>query len=187
MTDGKYRISFGAPIVDASYNYETHEIGPYKCPFHIGFHAESSGERGYSEYQFYEIFRLYEDALAVFVVNNYFFCVIHKNRVTYQPFIIHDDRSRKRLPEVPKGYKMEPIPTYEHIGYIKTYGQNKNVFAYPDYLVRNVATGEVPYVKDQVSGKPLINPPVTLYKELLKTDAKAVYFDTASSKPIFIN
>lgn len=187
MTDGKYRISFGAPIVNASYNYETQEIGPYRCPFHIGYHKESSGERGYSEYQFYEIFRQYDDALAVFVVNNYFFCVLHKHRVTYQPFIGHDDKSRRHLPEVPKNYKMDPIPTYEHIGYIKTYGQNKNVFAYPDYLVRNVATGEVPYVKDKVMGKPLINPPVTLYKELLKTNAKAVYFNTATCKPIFIN
>lgn len=187
MTDGKYRIWFGAPIVSASYNYDTQEIGPFKCPFHIGCQRESYGQRGYSEYQFYELFRQYEDALAIFVVNNYFFCVIHKTYVSYEPFVMYDDQAIRHLPNVPKYTVMAPIDAYEHIGYMKTYNQNKNVFAYPDYLVRNIATGEVPYVSTAVTGQPMVNPPVTLYKELLKTDAKAVYFDLQAGHPVFIS
>lgn len=187
MTDGKYRISFGAPIVSASYNYETQQIGPYTCPIRFQCDLETLGERGYSEYQFYEVFRQYESALAVFVVNNNFFCVLHNGRITFEPFIHDDVHARKRLPEVPLGVTMQSAPRYEHIGYLKTYGQNKNVYAYPDYLVRRCDTGEVPYVSDKVLGKPMLNPPLTLYKELLKTDAKAVYYDMDSCKPIFIS
>lgn len=187
MTAGKYRVCYGARIIDASYDYDTHTIGPYVCPIDIGCYEENYGECGYSDYQFYELFREFTDLLAIFVVNNMFFCCIHDGYIVYRPFISTDERSIRRLPSVPKNSTFPKAPSYEHIGYIKTYHQNKNVFAYPDYLVRRVDNGEVPYVSGEVTGVPLLNPPVSLYKELLKTNNLAVYFDTQTGKPVFLN
>ena len=55
-----------------------------------------------------------------------------------------------------------------------------------DITMADAMTGEIPDFKEQVDGVPLVNPPLALYKELINSDAKAVYFDTISNKPKFL-
>lgn len=181
-----YRLAFGSKIVQSSYDFDTHKIGPYTCPIDIKYNLENQQGNAVSPYQYYELFRACEDVLAIFNNGNYCFVAIHTDYVSFEPFSASDFKLAEKLPVFPRGKKLS-VGTYKHIGYLRTYQDCKAVYQWPWYLIQNVDTGEVPDISDKITGIPMENPPLSLYKELLKTDFNAVYFDTVTNKPIFIN
>lgn len=183
-----YRIWSGAPIHQSSYDYDTKMIGPFKCPLPIGSIPTAYGKSGVSEYSFYKIFNQYPDILAVFRVNNALMCCIHKDgKASYLPLLIDDERAYRQLPDVPECVDILVPDAYEHIGYLRTYKHTMNEKQFPDHLVRNMRTKRVPYIDGRITGEPLLNPSVSLYKQLIDTDHKAVYFDLSQSKVVFVD
>lgn len=180
-------MTFGSEIVESFYDYDTHVIGPYTVPIDIHYSVESCQGNAFSLYKFYEIMAKDEDVLAVFNVNNYCFCLLYKDAVRMRPYANDDLRYNKQpLPN----FSITPelsIPTYRHVGWVKTYQSCKAIYTWPWKLIQDVNTGEVWSFKDKISGEPLVNPPLSLYKELINTDYRGVYFDTIQNKPVFIN
>lgn len=181
-----YRLTYGSKIVKSFYDFDTHKIGPYTCPININFNEEDQKNNSIPLRKFYQLFREQEDALAVINNANYCFVVLHTNYVTFEPIDSYDIKTKEQLP-VYDYHKNLTVDTYKHVGFIKTYQECKAVYQWPWYLVQSVTTGEVPYIKDKILGEPLVNPPLSLYKELINTDYNAVYFDLAQNKPVFLN
>ena len=79
------------------------------------------------------------------------------------------------------------VPTYKHVGWIKTYQDCKAVYSWPWMLIQDVATGDVWDFDGKIEGEPLENPPLSLYKELINTEHRGIYFDLKQNKPMFID
>ena len=123
-----------------------------------------------------------ETALAVINVNNYCLCVITRTGAYEVPAT---DTPRIELAQW--SFK-EPLklPIYEAIGYVKSYHKCLAVSQYPNYLLREVGSRKAVGFETAIIGNPEINPKLALYKELIKTDAEAVYFDQATQSLQFL-
>lgn len=178
---------FGAEIVQSSYDFDTQKIGPYHNPVEVHCDDKQASGNAFSFYKFYEIMNQDEQALAVFNVCNAYFGVLRRDRF-YERKFIRDDWKKQSLvlPDIPFEKPLD-IPEYRHIGWVKTYQQCKAVYTYPWKLIQDVCTGELDGFKTKLEGEPLVNPPLSLYKELINTEYRGVYFDTLSNKPVFIN
>ena len=184
---GLYRRSCGAEIVESCYDLDKQQIGPIHVPIHLNYIPELSTHNDFAIYRFYEELVKNTEALAIFNVNNYCFVIVERNYVYQVPYSKVADLTRHKL-ELCNWPLSTPIniPVYNHIGYVKTFHKCQAVSQYPTYLIADAMTGEIPDFKEQVDGVPLVNPPLALYKELINSDAKAVYFDTISNKPKFL-
>lgn len=180
---GLYRMTFGSEIVESSFNDEEQCIGPYHIPVEIHLDKRLAQGSSIPRYKFYERMQYEKDALAVFNVNNYCIAVLSKDGM----HMIHTSaKDTEPLPSYCFDPPM-PIPEYEHIGFVKTYQKCKAVHTYPWYMVRVVGSNEAVGFKDEIKGRPLLNPPLSLYKELVDTNYNGCYFDTITNKTIFIN
>ena len=121
-------------------------------------------------------------ALAVFNVNNYCLCVVTR---TYAYQVPATDTPHLDL--VSWMFK-EPlnIPVYEHVGYVKSYHDCLAVSQMPNRLIRQVASNKVEDFTETLECEPMVNPPISLYRELLTSDAKAVYMDANTQQPKFL-
>lgn len=179
-------MQLGGEIVKSFYDYDTSKIGPFEIP--IKFQPpEKEMSDGFSLYRYYEVLLKDDEAIACFNNANYSFTVIRRNYIYQVPY------SKFHKPQ--KGdmfssfFLDKPIqaPTFKHIGYVKTYPECKAVYHYPWYLLQDTSTGKAWGMKDEITGNPMENPPVTLYKALIDSPHKAVYFDLVSCAPVFID
>ena len=178
---GIYRRTYGDTIVKSSYDFETSTIGPYKLPIKIN-HVETENANLFPEYKFYEALVNDSTALAVFNVNNYCLCVVSKT-MAYEKAAT--DTPKIELVCWPFRHPLN-VPTYESIGYVKSYHDCLAVSQMPNSLLRDVATKEVLDFTEPLVCEPFINPPLSLYRELLTSDAKAVYMDKNTMQPKFL-
>jgi hypothetical protein len=180
-------MTFGSEIVESFYDYETHTIGPYTVPLNISYNQGSCQGNAFSMYRYYDTMMKDEEALAVFNVNNYCLCVLHKDYIR----MIHVQPAFSKSGQKPlPAFNITPpitVPEYKHIGWVKTYQKCLAVYTWPWHLIQNKITGEVWNFKDKISGRPLENPPLGLYKELVETDHRGVYFDLDKNAPVFID
>lgn len=184
---GLYRTRCGGEIVQSFYDFDKQQIGPYKIPIKLNYIPERSCYDVFEKYRYYEELVKSFDALAIFNINNYCFVIIERCRVYQVPYSKTADTTRHKL-ELLSWNLPEPldVPVYNHIGYIKTFHKCKAVSQYPTYLVQDAVTGEIPGFTEKLNGVPLVDPPLSLYRELINSDAKAVYFDTISNETKFL-
>ena len=178
-------MAYGGKIVQSFYDYDTSTIGPYKLPIQLHYSLEGSSN-SFSTYKFYELLNKYEDALAVFNNNNYCFAVVYVDKLVMLPMYQSDLKGKKELPILMFEKNLD-VPTYKHVGWVKTYQDCKAVYTWPWRLLQDTQTGDVWDFKDKLEGEPLENPPLSLYKCLLDTDHRGVYFDTKKGEPVFID
>lgn len=183
---GLYRRTFGSRIVESSYDYATSIIGPYKLPIVIHEPEIISQGVAVSVYNFYQLLNKYEDALAVFNNNNYCYCIVFKDRLEMMPFSPNNVKRGDTFPTLHFENNL-PVPTYKHVGWVKTYQSCIATYTWPWKLILDEATGEVWDFSDKIEGAPLENPPLSLYKCLIDTNHRGVYFDTKLNKPVFID
>lgn len=186
MTNGLYRRALGGEIVHASYDYTTGTIGPYTIPTYI-HPPEHNNPDNFAMYRYYEVLLGDNEALAVFNNGNYCFAIIRRDMVYMVPY--QRVVTRAFADQYTK-FKLDPpiqSPVYKHIGYIRTHQECKAVAQLPYFLLQREDTGETPDIQDKVSGTPLVNPQLSLYKLLLDTDYKAVYYDLDTCQPVFLN
>ena len=181
-----YRLAPNSPIIETSFDYVNSTIGPYKVPIKVQPDIQLQQKGSVSPYQYYDMLYKNQDMLAIINVNNYCFLCLYADSIAFTPLSINDIALQNKLPYYPDRYNIQ-TETYQHIGYIRTEQVCKAAHLLPYHLLRNERTGYVPYVTEQHINNPLINPPLNLYKELLKTEHKAVYYDMDSRCCVFID
>lgn len=180
---GLYRMRCGSTIVESSYDYDTQTIGPYVLPLNLPYIPESCSQGDvFYKYKYYTALLKDDEALAVFNLNNYCLVVVRRYQV-YETVL--DDESKLELLQWSFTKPLAPI-VYSHIGYEKSYHNCLAVSQYPNQLVRAANERNAYGYTDAIEGVPLLDPPLSLYKELLNSEAKAVYFDTVSKQPKFL-
>lgn len=176
-------MTYGAEIVRASYDYDTHMIGEFKIPLDLYYDPVSSTRTVFTECIFYKTLLSNENALAVFNVNNNCIAVI-ENWGGYE--VGMDGNPDTTLLQWSFN---EPIckKVYKKIGYIKTYQDNLAVSTVP-YGLFTDESGEIVGYPGKLVGTPMENPPYSLYKALINTDddVVGVYFDMDRMGAAFI-
>lgn len=154
----------------------------YKVSPKLMYIEEKCKVDAFNRYKYYQYMQKNEAALAIFNINNYCFGVVTQTHFFEEPY----DSS---VPESEMVCYEQPItlPPYTHIGYCKTYSKCKAIYHWPWYLLANLQSGVIYDYAATLGAEPVVNPPLSLYKELIDTDAKAVYLDKQTQRPIFIN
>lgn len=178
-TFGLYRKRCGAKIVKSSYDFDTGMIGPYAVPINLPYVPESEGNAMFHEYNYYQALLQDDAAIAVFNLNNYCLCVLTHTQL-YQTVLQVDTKL-----ELMTWNFRSPIvkANYQHIGYIRSYHDCLAVSQYPTYLIREVNSQLAEDFTTPIVGKPMIDPPLALYKELLNNEAEAIYYDLVDLEP----
>lgn len=179
-------MTFGSRIVQSFFDYDTSTIGPYTLPVKINYDTSSSQGNSFSVYRFYELLNKHEDALAVFNNNNYCFCLVFKDCLQMVPYRPSDIKPGASLPVINFETNL-PVPTYKHVGWVKTYQDCKAVYSWPWKLIQDIDTGDIWDFENKIEGEPLENPPLSLYKQLIDTEHRGIYFDVKQNKPMFID
>ena len=182
--DGLYRLDKGGEIYRSSYNFDTQSIGPYKSPIDFVYDTKRCTTSSMSWWYLYLMLHDYSDAVAVFNLNNVMMVVLTPE-MTFQKHYAGEDRKHNALMWNKGVIGYEPLT---HIGYVKTYTEYKTVFTYPYRLFMD-KTGEL-IGADNIqlpSGfKPVINPPMAIYKKLLDTSNRVVLQDSDSGDILLI-
>lgn len=172
MDVGLYRIAPGSEIRKSSYNYELNQIGPYKfiapIPYLKKYHIEHAEP---SRYYLYEAILGNPNALAAFFTSNTYVAIVYPHKITYVGCYNNE------LIEYKFETKLE-VPKLEHIGYVKTYCECKTIATLPYKLMYNKET-QLAYLRDvwvPLQGNPVLNPPLSLYKELLEHEGTEACF-----------
>ena len=142
-----------------------------------------------AKYRFYEMMQKHEDALAIFNNNNYCFCLLFQDRIEMHPFYLKDalETRKNTFPIIYFDVPLK-IKQYRHVGYCKTYQECKAVFVHPWYMMQEVGTKTACGFETEITGEPVVSPPLSIYKELLKhPEYKGVYLDSVTQQPVFIN
>lgn len=162
-----------------------HKIGPYECPIDIAYNKDLQQGNAVATWRYYQYLQETPSALAIFNNANYCFVILHADCVTFEPFISGDTKLKRKLPSF---YRTPAISSkqYECIGYWRTNQPCKAVYQYPWYLIRERNTGEVVDVSVPLQGDPVVDPPLSIYKELIATNYSAVYLDKRTNKTMFI-
>ena len=176
-TVGIYRIACGARIVQSTFDFETGTIGPIVTPLRLAC-IESETFNKFPLYKFYQAMLADETALAVFNVNNYCLCVITRNGA-YE--VAATDTPKLELAQWSFREPLK-LPIYEHIGYIKSHHDCLAVSQYPTFLLREVGSNKAVDFETPIVGNPTIKPKLALYKELIQTEAVAIYFDESTQQ-----
>ena len=170
---GLYRAAYGSAPVEATYEYETGKIGPYKIPIFVDGVASSNSVNLIPLPEFYRAFQQYREAVAVFNLNNNTIGVICANEFFQLGY------NGEHYFDKIDSYQLDPpvsVPKVRHIGYVRTFAQCKSIFEKPYYLLQSYAGNVVGFYGYELEGEPVESPPVSLYVELLKNPkAKAVY------------
>lgn len=177
----------GARPVLSSYNYETGMIGPYKVPIAIEYKPQDAQKSSVQNYRVYRALLSDDSAIAAFNNCNNTIVVVCRNHMYTVPTV--DNPSKMEQKAIRDFSFKEPIyvPSYKHIGYVKTYPQCKAVYEFPWQLIQDVNTGEIwEYENVRLDCVPVENPPLSLYKALIDTDYKAAYIDSATGDYKFI-
>lgn len=158
----------GAEIVQSSFDYETSKIGPYTLPVKLS-HVATENVNNFQVNTFYKAMMLDERALAVFNVNNYCLCVVTRNGM-YEVSV-----NGAPLQELEQWTFQHPlnVPVYEHVGYVKTYHKCLTVYQFPTYLVRELGSNKALGFEEALPEDIVVNPPLSVYKQLIQTDAAA--------------
>ena len=129
----------------------------------------------------------FEDALAIFNDNNYCFVILTRNQVLFEPYAIGDRQRRGNT--YPEFNILQPlnIPEYTHVGWVKTYQKCIATYTWPWKLLYDASSNNIVDSLTPVKGVPLANPPLSLYKSLIDTEFDAVYIDSLSNEPVYIN
>lgn len=184
--NGLFRIASGARIVESSYDYDTHMIGPYKCYVDIAPPEKISNNQT-SWHTLYDLLVSNEDALAVFDNNYTTLVVIYYNAIDV---IIQHAAMADKHPELAHHYDVSNLPPqiqYRHIGYERTELKCKSVFIQPYHLIQNPENNIIMGFGVTPDDEPVVNPPISLYAELTKTNHKAVYLSKNTGNPIFLD
>lgn len=178
---------YGSEIVESFYDFETKKIGPYTIPIDIQYKEDKSAGNAFSIYRYYDLMQKRTDLLAIFNNNNYCFVALTQTSVELLPYHNSDlYYKRNGLPFYPLDTPIT-LPKYQHIGFVKTYQKCLAIYTWPWKLLGDIGSGVVYDSDCKLSGTPLENPPLSLYKYLIDTDFDAVYFDLEQNKPVFIN
>lgn len=126
-------------------------------------------------------------AIAAFNLNNYCIVVVEPTYIYEVNPLGKFDAKHTKLDLVQWRLNL-PIPTkmVRHIGFVKSYGTYMAVSQYPTYLFQDLSSFEIVGFEEGLKAMPRVNPPLSLYKELITSDAKAVYMDDASGTPMFL-
>lgn len=178
-TFGLYRKRCGAKIVRSSYDFDTGMIGPYKVPISLPYVHENAGHSMFHEYNYYQALLQDEAAIAVFNLNDYCLCVLTPTRL-YQTVLQIDTKLELLSWDFHCSIVKE---RYQHIGYVRSYHDCLAVSQYPTYLIREVNSQLAEDFTTPITGKPLVDPPLALYKELLNSEAEAIYYDLVDLEP----
>lgn len=181
---GLYRRAYGGEIVKSFYDFDTQTIGPFSIPIDLYYDVELSQGNMVNEGCLYKTLLEREDILAIFNLNN--FCLVCVTpKFIYE--VNKDGTFNGDLIEWPLLMPVE-VPELEHIGYIKTYQENLSVSTIPYYLFRN-KKNKIDCTDEVVTGSPLVNPPLQLYKSLIDTaeNVHGVYFDIKTTKAIYVD
>ncbi len=167
------------------YDYDTQTIGPYKIPVDIEYKL-SEQSNAFSVYRYYEIMNRFTEALAVFNNNNFCVCILTPEYLRFEYLTAYEaTHNRFKLPIIKLDTPIV-LNKYEHVGWIKTYQQCQAVYHWPWMLLGDTETKEIYDFSDKLSGHPLVNPPLSLYKLLVDTDYNAVFYDLDTCSPVFI-
>lgn len=175
-----YRLACGGEIVQSTYDFETHRLGPYLIegapPL---FYNDSYTKADIIEpAQLYNTLQAFPDAIACFNANNAWVFAITK---THQ-FMCNPTGNPKNRPN----NKMFPIKVnskdYYAVGFVKTYPKCKAAFNLPYYLLMDASTGILVDYDVKLPQKPVVNPPYSLYRSLVNTEHDAIWMDSASNQ-----
>lgn len=182
MMFGLYRIHSGAKIVESSYDFDKQQIGPYKLPITLPYIPEECNGDVFYKYKYYTALLQDPNALAVFNLNNACLCVACN---TYLYETVLNVNTKLELQQWAFRQPIQPT-VFEHIGYERTYQNCLAVSQYPAFLLRVANSLNAFGYEDAIVGDPLVNPPMSLYRELINSEAQAVYFDKKTQQPKFL-
>lgn len=134
------------------------------------------------------MYRLYEemlrsnDVIATFSINDYCIGVLRRDELREVP-TAEGSRSEDLVM-----WHFDPIDVefFVHVGFVKTYQKCLAVTEVPNFLLMGIG-GVLDGFETKMEGKPMCNPPFSLYKNLIENEqAKAIYYDLNTQKPVFI-
>lgn len=172
----------GSKIIKSSFDFDTSQIGPYTLPIKLNL-AVRDKDNKIPIYRLYEEMLFHTDSIAVFNVNNYCICVVTPTQALQVP--AYRDRAVRDLLEWKFTYRITN-KIYQHIGYVKTYQQCLAVTEMPEYLILDTTKVVPEGFNSMLEATPRLNPPLTLYRELVNSDADAVYIADATGEPRFL-
>lgn len=183
---GLYRISSGSRIIEASFDFDTQLIGPYYFPLKI-HPNKSTNVSSIPIAIMYDNMIADDRILAIFNNCNECMAAMSAKQVWFIPTYVKDAFYH---PELRKVYNIEggpQQPPWQPIGFERTVINCFDAFIPPFKLIANLNTGVICGFKDKLTCTPMLNPPVTLYKELVATSHRGVYIDKETEKRIFID
>ena len=184
---GIYRVAYGSRIVQSSYDFEKQQIGPIKVPVKLNYIPADSQRNNFCMYRFYEEMLKNPNSLAVFNLNNYCLVVVERTCMYEVSYLKVTEKrfSKLELLDWTFSYPID-LPIYNHVGYVKTYHNCWAVSQYPEFLVEDTVTKNLYGFEEKLQCSPVVNPPLSLYRELINSDAQAVYMSSVDGLPKFI-
>lgn len=176
-------MTSGSVIVQSSYNYEEHSIGPYSVPVDFNYVPTGGTENAIPMYRLYEELLANDRAIAVFNLNNLCICVLYPDSLIQ----VSIGKNAKEY-DLQQWRFRQPIitPQLEHVGFIATYQDCLAVTQAPYHLTVN-KMGTLSDGFGKLTFNALRNPPYSLYKELVANGAGAVLFDVDKQRPVFLH
>lgn len=176
MDVGLWRIAPGAEIQKGCYDYESHSIGPYSFVAPIEYIQKYHIEMPEPDLHFlYKMLLGHPQALCVFFTNNTYVAVVTEKSIIYTNVYNGNDVIPYTFQEPLKVLKLVPI------GFVKTRTDCVSVATLPYQLFYSMEYKCVYFKNEwvQLSEIPSVNPPVSLYKDLLEnSDAEGIYADS---------
>lgn len=174
--------------MESTFDYDTGIIGPYVVPVPIVPDMSMMSKNTPSMVRMYEIMLSDDSILAVFANCNRTYIAIHANKLEHHSLCRGEVTSKEKrmLTQIPFKSSIKSNH-YNHIGWVKTYQKCKEVYTFPYRLIQDINTGIIPYYNNvTLECTPKVNPEVTIYKELLKTEYTAVYQDALTGELHYI-
>lgn len=170
--NGIYRLAMGGKIYKSSYDTETMMLGPYHLPNTFYFGGDPA--ENFEWASLYAMMQRDKDCLGVFDDMGKGFFVVYP---TYMHLVYKEENRTVGSVEFTYTYPDIRLSHYIHIGYEKTYQECKAIYKYPDYLLYDTKKGVIVGYDKPLEAAPLVNPPLSIYKDLIDTDYDAVYLD----------
>ena len=173
---GLWRRALGSKIVEGSYDVEHRRIGPYIIPDDAPAGIlPDVGNYLMPVSCYYAAMQNINGALAVVQICNDEVGVLtpHSFYLIVKPNV---SGGHQELYETILRNPMQ-VPEYRHIGYIKTWQRSQLVYQYPWYLIQDMSGTVVDY-NVTIADNVVVDPPLTLYRELIHSEHEAVYMLT---------
>lgn len=172
----------------SSYDYDTRMIHGIDTQIELIGDKDTGMNNSIPIFRFWELMQKNRDAIATWNVNNGTIALLTNNFLYLRNLDGSGHMGNEELPVWKLPNPIQPVFGV-HIGYVRTIDKTKLVYHYPWYLFYNPATRQFldeRFAGETLIGEPKVNPPMSLYKELLDTDCNAVYVDSLTNKPIFM-